>query len=177
MKLKLSKFELVLTAIIALLMIVIMGVTIVTLATQKGKPGKNLRDADPEPTAREIENLNKRLDEKIAAYTGLGTIRCITAPENDSNNNSSDELNIGTAVVITPWLAYPDGDTVFYEELARKRILINGIFTNYFAVRTKNQLLAMPEEKIKQDIMEEINSSMTLGKISQIYFTDYIFLE
>lgn len=177
MKLKLSKFELILTAVIALLMIVIMGVTVVTLVTQRGKPGKNLRDADPEPTAKEIENLNKKLDDKIAAYTGLGTIRCITAPENDSSQNSSDELNIGTAVVITPWLAYPEGDTVFYEELARKRILINGIFTNYFAMRTKNQLLAMPEEKIKLEIMNEINSSMTLGKISQIYFTDYIFLE
>ena len=177
MKLKLSKFELILTAVIALLMIVIMGVTVVTLVTQRGKPGKNLRDADPEPTAKEIENLNKKLDDKIAAYTGLGTIRCITAPENDSSKNSSDELNIGTAVVITPWLAYPEGDTVFYEELARKRILINGIFTNYFAMRTKNQLLAMPEEKIKLEIMNEINSSMTLGKISQIYFTDYIFLE
>lgn len=177
MKLKLSKFELILTAVIALLMIVIMGVTVVTLVTQRGKPGKNLRDADPEPTAKEIENLNKKLDDKIAAYTGLGTIRCLTAPENDSSQNSSDELNIGTAVVITPWLAYPEGDTVFYEELARKRILINGIFTNYFAMRTKNQLLAMPEEKIKLEIMNEINSSMTLGKISQIYFTDYIFLE
>lgn len=177
MKLKLSKFDYVLTAIIALLMIVIMGVTVVTLATQKGKPGKNLRDADPEPTTREIENLNKKLDEKIAAYTGLGTIRCITAPETEPNPDNPDGINIGTAVVITPWLAYPEGDTVFYEELARKRILINGIFTNYFAMRTKNQLLAMPEEKIKLDLLNEINSSMTLGKISQVYFTDYIFIE
>ncbi len=169
MKLKLSKFDKILTAIIALLMIVIMIVTIVTLATQAGKPGKNLRDADPEPTPREIENLNKKLDDKIAAYTGLGTIRCVTAP--DQENES------GTVVVISPWLAYPEGDSIFFEELARKRALISSIFTAYFSTRTKVQLLSTTEDKIKNEILEQINEQMSLGKISGIYLTDYIFLE
>ena len=176
MKLGLSKFDKILAGIIAGLMIVIMLVTVITLATNSAHPGKNLRDADPEPTPHEIENLNKKLDDKIAAYTGLGTIRCITAPQAQFDPASEIE-DMGTAVVITPWLAYPEGDTVFYEELSRKRILITGIFTNYFSTRTKNKLLTTPEEKIKKEIMEEINGQMSLGKISQIYFTDYIFLE
>ena len=58
MKLGLSKFDKILAAIIAVIFISIMVVTVVTLATQAGRPGKNLRDADPEPTPREIENLN-----------------------------------------------------------------------------------------------------------------------
>ncbi|MBO4533493.1 MAG: flagellar basal body-associated FliL family protein [Treponema sp.] len=174
MKLKLSTFDKILAAVIALLMLVIMCVTVITLATQKGKPGKNLRDADPEPTPREIENLNKRLDDKIAAYTGLGTIRCITAPDESA---SDEQEAVGTVVVITPWLAYPEGDTVFYEELARKRMVISSVFTTYFATRTKNQLLSTTEDKIKNEILEQINEQMSLGKISQIYFTDYIFLE
>ncbi len=171
MKLKLSTFEKILAAVIAFLMIAIMCVTIVTLATQKGKPGKNLRDADPDPTPREIENLNKRLDDKIAAYTGLGTIRAVTAPD----EKNGDET--GTVVVITPWLAYPEGDTVFYEELARKRTVISSIFTNYFSTRTKVQLLSTTEDKIKAELQSQINEQMSLGKISAIYFTDYIFLE
>ncbi|MCR4900750.1 MAG: flagellar basal body-associated FliL family protein [Treponema sp.] len=171
MKLKLSTFEKILAAVIAFLMLAIMCVTIVTLATQKGKPGKNLRDADPDPTPREIENLNKRLDDKIAAYTGLETIRAVTAPD----EKNGDET--GTVVVITPWLAYPEGDTVFYEELARKRTVISSIFTNYFSTSTKVQLLSTTEDKIKADILEQINEQMSLGKISAIYFTDYIFLE
>lgn len=175
MKLGLSKFDKILTAIIAALFIIIMAVTVVTLATHKASPGKNLRNADPEPTKKEIENLNKNLDEKIAAYTGLGIIRCITAPQ--AQDTDEELQDIGTAVVISPWLSYPDGDTVFYEELARKRMLITSIFTNYFSSRTKNELLSMNEEKIKQEIMDEINAQMSLGKISGIYLTEYIFLE
>jgi hypothetical protein len=134
LKLGLSKFDKILAAIIAVIFITIMVVTVVTLATQAGRAGKNLRDADPEPTPREIENLNKKLDDKIAAYTGLGTIRCITAPDTSA---ADEEDQLGTVVVITPWLAYPEGDTVFYEELARKRMVISGVFTTYFSTRTK----------------------------------------
>ena len=174
MKLGLSKFDKILAAIIAVIFISIMVVTVVTLATQAGRPGKNLRDADPEPTPREIENLNKKLDDKIAAYTGLGTIRCITAPD----TTASDEQDlVGTVVVVTPWLAYPEGDTVFYEELARKRMVISSIFTTYFSTRTKVQLLSTTEDKIKAELMSQINEQMSLGKISAIYLTDYIFLE
>ena len=171
MKPNISKTQLVLILIIFVLVCIIFFGTIIGLVTKKAAPGKNLRNADPEPTTREIENLNKKLDDKIDAYTGLGTIRCITAPAAD------DEEDIGTAVVITPWLAYPEGDTVFYEELARKRLLITGIFTNYISARTKEQLLSTTEDKIKSEILEQINAQMSLGKVSQIYFTDYIFLE
>ena len=177
MKQKLSKFKLILIIIIFLLVCVISAGTVIGLISKKAAPGKNLRDADPQPTVREIENLNKRLDQKIDAYTGLGSIRCITAPQAQADDKQEPELDSGTAVVITPWLAYPEGDTVFFEELARKRILITGIFTQYFSSRTKKQLLSTTEEKIKSEIMDQINAQMSLGKISGIYFTDYIFLE
>ena len=169
MKLRVSKTEFGLIIVIFVLVCVIMLGTVIGLVSKKAAPGKNLRDADPDPTPREIENLNKKLDDKIAAYTGLGTIRCITAPEN--------EEEIGTAVVITPWLSYPEGDTVFFEELARKRLIISGIFTSYFGACTKVELLSRTEDKIKQDLTDQINAQMSLGKISGIYFTDYIFLE
>ena len=171
MKLKLSKTDFILIIIIASILGIILLGTVVGLTTKKASPGKNLRNDDPEPTAREIENLNKHSDSPIAAYTGLGTIRCITAPEADNPDDA------GTAVVITPWLSYPQDDTVFFEELARKRLIITGIFTSYFNACTKVELLSRTEDKIKQDIMEEINAQMSLGKIEGIYFTDYIFLE
>lgn len=166
---KLSKSEIILYSIIAVLVLVILFVTIIGFASKKAAPGKNLRDSDPAPTVREIENLNKGSESKIAAYTGLGTIRCITAPQ--------DEEDIGTVVVITPWLSYPEGDTIFFEELARKRLIISGIFTNYFSSYTKTELLSRTEDKIKEELQNKINEQLSLGKILQIYFTDYIFLE
>lgn len=171
MRLKVSKTEYILIIVIFVLVCIIFSGTVIGLISRRASPGKNLRDADPEPTPREIENLNKHLEDKIDAYTGLGTIRCITAPAAD------DENDIGTALVITPWLSYPQGDTVFFEELARKRILMTGIFTNYFSSYTKLELLSRTEDKIKQDIMTQINEQMSLGQISAIYFTDYIFIE
>ena len=171
MKLKFSKTDFILLIVIAAIVVIIFLGTIIGLATKKAAPGKNLRNDDPEPTAREIENLNKHSDSPIAAYTGLGTIRCITAPAAD------DPDDAGTAVVITPWLSYPEDDTVFFEELARKRLIITGIFTSYFGAYTKVELLSRTEDSIKQNLMEQINEQMTLGKISGIYFTDYIFLE
>ena len=108
-------------------------------------------------------------DTEKVSYFELGTIR-ISCAEADSEEG-------GSLMVITPWLAYPAGDTVFYEELARKSGSIKGIFQAYFSSRTKNQLLTETEEKIVQIIIEEINSDLALGKISSIYFTDYLFLE
>ena len=166
---KLSKSDIILFSIIAALVLVILLGTVIGFASKKAEPGKNLRDADPAPTVREIENLNKHSDSKIAAYTGLGTIRCLTAPQ--------DEEDIGTAVVITPWLSYPEDDTIFFEELARKRLLITSVFTTYFSSYTKNELLSRTEDKIKQELEDKINEQLSLGKISKIYFTDYIFLE
>ena len=171
LKFNLSKSDIVLFSVIGFLVLVILFGTVIGLASKKAALGKNLRDSDPDPTPREIENLNKKLDDKIAAYTGLGTIRCITAPEADNPDDA------GTAVVITPWLSYPEGDTIFFEELARKRLLITGIFISYFSAHTKVELLSRTEESIKTDLLSQINEQMSLGKISGIYLTDYIFLE
>ena len=108
-------------------------------------------------------------DSDEVAYYQLGTLRVSTA--------SSDSEENGTIMVLSPWLAYPAGDTVFYEELSRKNGSLRGIFMAYFSARTKNQLLSETEEKIVQLLMEEINADLALGKISDIYFTDYLFLE
>lgn len=166
-----SKLEKILLSLILIILILILVGTIIGFASKKAVPGKNLRKSDPLPTEKEIENLNKHSDSKIAAYTGLGTIRTVTAPDESKENDS------GVAVVITPWLSYPEGDTVFFEELSRKRLLIKGIISSYFSNYTQNQLLIRTEENIKEDLMILINEQLNLGKISNIYFTDYIFIQ
>ena len=107
-------------------------------------------------------------DTTEVTYFELGTIRISTA---------SDDSTPGTILIVSPWLAYPAGDTVFYEELSRKSGALKGVFSAYFSARTKNQLLSETEEKIEALLREEINADLSLGKISDIYFTDYLFIE
>ena len=108
-------------------------------------------------------------DTDEVSYFELGTIRVSTS--------KSDSEEGGAIMVLSPWLAYPAGDTVFFEELSRKSGSIKGTFQAYFSSRTKNQLLTETEEKIVQVLIEEINADLALGKVSGIYFTDYLFLE
>ena len=150
---------------------VIVAGTGIAFATKSVSFEKDFRSADPAPTEKQIQNLNRRSEEKIDAYSGLGTLRAVTL----SDPAIPDDA--GVPVVITPWFSYPQGDTVFYEELSQKRLLISGIITNYFSSHTKKQLLTLTEESIKSELLEKINAQLSLGKIIQIYFTDYIFLE
>lgn len=148
--------------------VVIVSGTLVALIMQK-RPGQNLRNADPAPG--EVVNMSAPKDGKLAAFTGLGRLRTVTKPDSSKKNDT------GTPVVITPWFTYPEGDTAFYEELARKSKLLAAVFSQYFANYTERQLRTRGEEQIKKEITDELNARLSLGKISGVYFTEYIFLE
>ena len=153
----------ILLGIIAGLLLVILIGTIVGLVGKKKNTPKALISQG------KAVSLMAPSDTDEVTYFELGTIRISTA--------QADSAEGGTIMILSPWLAYPAGDTVLYEELSRKSGSIKGIFQAYFSARTKNQLLTETEERIVQIIMEEINADLALGKVSDIYFTDYLFLE
>ena len=158
-----KKIDKILLAIIAGLLLIILIGTIVGLAGKKKQTPQVLI------AQGKAVSLMAPADTTDVAYYELGTIRVSTA--------KADSAEGGSIMVISPWLAYPAGDTVLFEELSRKSGSIRGIFQAYFSARTKNQLLTETEEKIVRVILDEINADLALGKISDIYFTDYIFLE
>ena len=153
----------ILTVIIALLLFVILVGTIAGLLKKKKQTPEVLI-----AQGKAVSLMAPASTDQVA-YFELGTIRISTAGEDSEEG--------GSVMILSPWLAYPAGDTVFYEELSRKSGSLKGIFQAYFSARTKNQLLSETEEKIVQIIIEEINADLALGKISAIYFTDYLFLE
>lgn len=154
--------KILLCVIAAILVIILIGTLI-------GLTGKKKQTPEALIAQGKAVALMEPADTDEVAYFELGTIRVSTA--------SADSEEGGTIMVLSPWLAYPAGDTVFYEELSRKSGAIKGSFQAYFSARTKNQLLSETEEKIVQVLKEEINADLALGKISDIYFTDYLFLE
>ena len=153
----------ILLGIIAGLLFVILVGTIIGLV------GKKKNTPEVLISQGKAVSLMAPSDTDEVAYFELGTIRVSCA--------AADSEESGSIMILSPWLAYPAGDTVFYEELSRKSGSIKGIFQAYFSARTKNQLLTETEERISQIIIEEINADLALGKVSDIYFTDYLFLE
>ena len=152
------------TIIIGLLIVLIIG-TITGLA--------NKRNSEPEVLLQQGKavNLSKPANTDIVSYYEIGNIRIVTPSEEPENEQE------GCVLVVNPWLSYAEGDTVFYEEIARKRGVIKGICTTYFSERSKNHLLSITEKKVEQELIELINAQLSLGKVQDVYFTDYIFLE
>ena len=159
------KLDYILYAIIIGLLIVLIIGTITGLA--------NKRNSEPEVLLQQGKavNLSKPANTDIVSYYEIGNIRIVTPSEEPENEQE------GCVLVVNPWLSYAEGDTVFYEEIARKRGVIKGICTTYFSERSKNHLLSITEKKVEQELMELINAQLSLGKVQDVYFTDYIFLE
>ena len=122
-------------------------------------------------------NLSAPANTDFVAYYEIGSIRIVTTKKSNNEVNSQNDLENTCVLVVNPWVSYAEGDTVFYEEIARKRGVIKGICTTYFSERSKEYLLSITETKVEQELMELINAQLSLGKIQDLYFTDYIFLE
>lgn len=186
----------ILSIIIVFLLLIIIAVTVVTLSRNK----KNLSD-EQELVAqgKAVSLMAPKNDDKIS-YFNLGSIRILTLPDNrglslvdmslvdnqglspveDEDTAANIEKNIenlGTVLLITPWISYSSSDTIFFEEISRKKPMLCGIFQNYFSQFSKKELLSQSENIMEENITNQINSHLSLGKIQGIYFTDYIFLE
>ena len=122
-------------------------------------------------------NLSAPANTDFVAYYEIGSIRIVTTKNSNNEVNSQNDLENTCVLVVNPWVSYAEGDTVFYEEIARKRGVIKGICTTYFSERSKDHLLSITETKVEQELMDLINAQLSLGKIQDLYFTDYIFLE
>ena len=144
-------------------------VSLVFIIARKAWPGKNLRSIDPSPDA--IAKIQKKDATSLAAFTGLGSIRAVTKADEKKIND------IGVPLVIEAWFSYPEGDTEFYEELAKKSSVLKGIIVNYFALYTYEQLRKMGEDKVKDELLVQLNNHLVLGKISALYFSEYLFFE
>lgn len=162
------KIDYILYSIIIGLLIVLLIGTITGLLKK--------RNSEPEVLLQQGKavNLSKPANTDVVSYYEIGNIRIVTPSETQSED---DAENKGCVLVVNPWLSYPEGDTVFYEEIARKRGVIKGICTTYFSERSKEHLLSITEKKVEQDLIKLINAQLSLGKVQDVYFTDYIFLE
>lgn len=142
--------------------LIILG-TVIALITGK-RPGMNMRHNDPS-SIEEIKGANPNLK----AFKEFGMLRTITMVDEHGNE--------GAVMVLTPWFSYESTDSAFYEELVSHKRLFTSVFLEYFSTKTKNALLSMGENQIKEQLLDRFNSQLTMGHINALYFDDYMFLD
>ena len=164
---KLDKF---LSILITLLLITILMGTFITIYKNK----KSITKQKQLISQGKAISLMAPKNNNQNSYFNLGSLRVLTKPENDSLQETQ---NMGTVLLVTPWISYPSDDTIFFEEISRKKTVIAGIIQDYFSNHSKQELLSQTEVTIEENLLLEINNHLSLGTINQIYFTDFIFLE
>ena len=166
-----KKLDKILSIIVIILLITIFTGTVFALLKNK----KSFQKQKQLISQGKAVSLMAPKNDNQFSYFNLGSLRVLTKPENDSLQET--EQNMGTVLLVTPWISYPSDDTIFFEEISRKKTVIAGIIQDYFSDYSKLELLTQTEVKIEENLIKEINNHLSLGKIQQIYFTDYIFLE
>lgn len=166
-----KKLDKILSIIVIILLITIFAGTVFALLKNK----KSFQKQKQLISQGKAVSLMAPKNDNQFSYFNLGSLRVLTKPENDSLQET--EQNMGTVLLVTPWLSYPSDDTIFFEEISRKKTVIAGIIQDYFSDYSKLELLTQTEVKIEENLIKEINNHLSLGKIQQIYFTDFIFLE
>ena len=164
---KLDKF---LSILIILLLITILMGTFITIYKNK----KSIKKQKQLISQGKAVSLMAPKNDNQYSYFNLGSLRVLTKPENDSLQETQ---NMGTVLLVTPWISYSSDDTIFFEEISRKKTVIAGIIQDYFSNYSKQELLSQTEVTIEENLLLEINNHLSLGTINQIYFTDFIFLE
>lgn len=146
-----------------LIVLAIAGVTAVFYVKNKGKIEPVYRRAQTVPQSG---NSSKTQED---AFADVGQIRVFSKKSEDEESSP--------LVVVSPWFSYPEGDRQLYEELSSKEKQIRAVVAGYFATLTMDEARRKGEVRVKEELLEIINSNLVMGKIHAVYFNEYIFID
>ena len=148
-------FNRILTLIASLIFISIVALSAVYVVKNGMRPA--MRPVSPE------QRNNERPD-----YINLGQLR--TSTKKDENGERS-------VIVFTAALSYDTTDLELYEDIKTSLYRIKPIFTDYFKAFTKAQILEKGELKTKSEIKQKINMTLVHGKINDIFFEEFQYID
>ena len=105
--------------------------------------------------------------EDIRIFYGLGRMRI--------------PLVDGSVMVLSIAFPFNNDDIAFSEELAARVGDLREIISDYFSALSQEALpqeafFQIDEDSAKQEILRRFNSSLRLGRISELYFTDLMII-
>jgi len=108
-------------------------------------------------------NEQLRQSDDIRVYSGLGRMRI--------------PLSNSSVLIISIAFPYSENDTAFTEELAVKIDDFRGIVINYFSALPPEKLIHIDEDAAKKEVLRQYNNNLRLGKISALYFSDFLVID
>jgi flagellar basal body-associated protein FliL len=80
-------------------------------------------------------------------------------------------------VIVSIAFPYNPEDRAFSGELVSRIGDIRKITADYFASLGENELRALREEEIKSELLGRYNALLRLGRITSLFFDDYMIIE
>jgi len=145
-----------LAAAAAILALVIAVGTVVGLAT-----GSRQRKLEREASSAEVAAAAKGR----AAFTGIGTIRARSADPRPA------------VVVATVAFPYDSGDVPFSEELGRKAAVLRAAALACLEARKAEQLAPAYEAGLKSALRDAFNARLSLGKVEEVWLSDFAVIQ
>lgn len=139
------------TVIVALAAVLVIGTAYALLAGTRGKAASRQAPTPKVETPREGE----------AVYSRIGTIRAATRDENAA---------VVAASVVFP---YEVQNREFKEELDDKASRLRDECVEFFSEKSVEELHPAFEGALKTGLRDRLNAMLSLGKIREIWFSDF----
>jgi hypothetical protein len=112
-------------------------------------------------------------------FTGIGRLRARLAPSGRQSGASADSgtATSEAAVIIAIEFPYNAADRSFLEELSLNVDKFRSATLNYFASIPENSPLLTGEPALKQELLSRYNALLYLGKIKELYFSEFMIID
>jgi flagellar basal body-associated protein FliL len=152
----------VLLGIVFVLALGIAGGTVYAVLRGPGAPGAGAATG-PHGAAAVPSGSQDSPGERV--FTGIDRIRASTGGEAPA------------AVILSVTFPYDPGDRFFVEELSARVGDFRRMSMEYFASLTSGDLTRLTEDEIKAELLRRYNAGLRLGRISVLYFNEFMIIE
>ena len=142
--------------ILALAAVLVLGTVYALAADTRGRAARASRAEGPG---------RDPLREGEAVYARVGTIRASTR---------GDPAAVVAVSIVFP---YPADDRAFKEELDVKASRLREVCTSFFSEKSAEELHPAFEGALKSGLRDRLNAQLSLGRIRELWFSDFAVVE
>lgn len=111
------------------------------------------------------KNRNEADGEATGVFSGIGTLRIPLSQQP------------AVTAIVSISFPYPASDRLFTEELASHIGEFRSIATAYFSSLPREKIVNLDEDAAKTEILRRYNAILRLGKITALYFGDFVIVD